>query len=424
MTSVLVVCAEAAAAAMLVADLDGVGIHVLGAVDRRNVVRDTVRHAPDLLVWSEAVPDEPMFEALAALASTAPLPVVVFTADADADKMSRALAAGVHAWVVDGYAPQRVRPLLHLAQARFRHEQQLRTALEDVSHRFEERKLVDRAKGILMRATQVSEEEAFRLLRTLSMRDNRRVGQVSRQVIDAARYAEAINRAGQLRMLSQRLVKLHALLAAEVDTAGSRALMAASVSRVEANLDVLSRSLPAATFGDLLDEVQRLWAELKPSLGRPAQVAPLAPLDELAGRLLKGAERLTTVLESASQLHSLHIVNICGRQRMLSQRLAKQALLARLLEGAQADAAQAGLRETVQQFEQSLAWLQAAPLTTSDIRQLLEAASLSWRSFSSGLQQAHRADGRLALAAASEDLLELFDRLTERYERSIDLLTR
>jgi hypothetical protein len=77
-----------------------------------------------------------------------------------------------------------------------------------VSSRFEERKLVDRAKGILMRARQVSEDEAFRVLRAASMHSN----SVSAGVAAGdrgRRFAEAINRAGSLRMLSQRLVKLH-----------------------------------------------------------------------------------------------------------------------------------------------------------------------------------------------------------------------
>ncbi|MCW7537565.1 type IV pili methyl-accepting chemotaxis transducer N-terminal domain-containing protein [Aquabacterium sp. A7-Y] len=424
MTSVLLVCAEEAGVAALRADLDGAGIHVLGAVDRRNVVREAVRHAPDLLVWLEPAPDDMMLETLALLAATAPLPVLVFTSDCDAERMERALEAGVSAWVVDGYAAARLRPLLQLARARFHREQQLKAALEDVTHRFEERKLVDRAKGILMRATQVSEDEAFRVLRTVSMRDNLRVGQVSRQLIDVARYAEGVNRAGQLRMLSQRAVKLYALQATGTETQGSRALLAESCTRVESNLQALGRELSKATFGDLLEAVQSVWQELKQRLSAPAVPAQLGALDALAERLLSGAERLTGVLENAGHLNTLHIINVCGRQRMLSQRLAKQALLGQALDGEAGEAARARARETVQQFEQSLGWLNAAPLTTPDIRALLEAAGRNWQDLLGGVRQAGQAEGRLALAAASEALLELFDRLTERYERSIQALTR
>src|SRR6185369_6331900 len=121
-------------------------------------------------------------------------------------------------------APNRLRALVHLALARFAHERQLRDALADVTSRFEERKLVDRAKGILMRARQVSEDEAFKVLRMASMHSNQRVGQVSQQVIAAAGIAESVNRAGQLRMLSQRVVKLYALRVADASRAVHRDL--------------------------------------------------------------------------------------------------------------------------------------------------------------------------------------------------------
>src|SRR5205085_5482052 len=105
---------------------------------------------------------------------------------------ARGLDAGIDVYVVNGYAPQRLRPLIHLAKVRFAHEQRLRAELAEATHRYEERKLVDRAKGILMRARQLSEDDAFRLLRTASMQSNQRVGQVSQQLIAAASGAEAV----------------------------------------------------------------------------------------------------------------------------------------------------------------------------------------------------------------------------------------
>ncbi|AKJ29941.1 type IV pili methyl-accepting chemotaxis transducer N-terminal domain-containing protein [Caldimonas brevitalea] len=424
MKSILVVSDDGAAATELTADFGSVGIHVLGAIDRRNVVRQVVRDAPDLLVWWMTEPNGEAAEILATLARTAPLPVVVFTQDPDAEGMARVVDAGAHAYVVNGYGVERLRPLLHLAQARFGREQRLREALDDVTHRFEERKLVDRAKGILMRATQMSEEDAFRLLRTVSMRDNQRVGQVSRQLIDAARYAETVNRAGQLRMLSQRIVKLYALLCTQTEPASAQALLTQSVERVERQLDTLARDLSKATFGDLIDAVQAVWAELRQPLALPAELARLSALDAAAERLLGSAERLTSALEVAGQLQTLHLVNMCGRQRMLSQRLTKQVLLGGLLDGAAGDAARDGAAGTVGEFEQALSYLNGAPLGSPDIRQLLEAADRSWHELRQGSRRAETPTGRRALAAASESLLDVFERLTERYERSLQVLTR
>src|SRR5258706_96076 len=120
-------------------------------------------------------------------------------------------------------------------------------------------KLVDRAKGILMRARQVSEDEAFKVLRMASMHSNQRVGQVSQQVIAAAGIAESVNRAGQLRMLSQRVVKLYALRVADPQRAAHGELLAQSVQRVDASLAALAKSLSKPTYGDLLDAVLGPW---------------------------------------------------------------------------------------------------------------------------------------------------------------------
>src|SRR6185369_9564547 len=105
---------------------------------------------------------------------------------------------------------------------------------------------------ILMRAQHVSEEEAFQLLRNASMQGNRRVGQVSRGVIESARVAQAINQAGQQRMLSQRLVKLYALACSRTEGAAVAALMRESIQRVEDNLAALEAELSPATYGDLI----------------------------------------------------------------------------------------------------------------------------------------------------------------------------
>lgn len=423
MTSVLVVSPSTPGAPPVDTDLASVGIHVLGAVACSNLVREAVRQAPDAVVCWESSPDDELFRVLEALAEHAPRPVVLFTSDPDADRIERATAGPVHAYVVNGYAVARLRPLLHLAQARFRHERRQREALAEVTHRFEERKLVDRAKGILMRATQMSEDEAFKLLRTASMHGNLRVGQVSRQVIEAARHAEAVNRSGQLRMLSQRLVKLYALVAAGVEARDARMLMAQSVERIDDNLAALVRLLSKATFGDLLDVVQATWRGLRSELGQGAQRERLPALDGEAGRLLEQAEQMTTALESAGLGATLHVINVAGRQRMLSQRLAKHALLASLLQGEAGTLALAAAEQDVRAFKQAQAFLRQLPLSNSDIRADLDAADQDWQQMLAALHHPGEPHAHAQLAAASESLLDTCERLVRRYERSMQMLT-
>lgn len=406
----------------LAADLAAAGIHVLGATDCDNLVQETVRQAPDVVVCWAASPAEALFRGLGMLLSTFPRPVVVFTRDVQAEPMERALEVGVQAWVVQGYAAQRLRPLLQLAQARFRRDQQLREALQDMTHRYEERKLIDRAKGILMRARQIPEDEAFRLLRAASMQGKQRVGQVAQQVIEAARDAEAVNRAGQLRMLAQRLLKLYALTVARTEAPAARALLTQSLERTEQQIGHLQRTLSTPTFGDLLQAVVEAFAALKAALAAPPSVESLVLADGEAERLLDCADRLTTALQGAGPVSGLRVINVCGRQRMLAQRLAKEALLSALLQGGLAQRAHAETQHAVQAFEQALAELKDTPLSTTEIRAGLASVDIEWQHMLEGVRRADAPAGRLLLAQSSEALLDLFERLTERYEHSMQLL--
>jgi len=324
--------------------------------------------------------------------------------------------------VVQGYALNRLRSVLHTAIARFRLERELREALADMTDRYEERKLVDRAKGILMHARQMSEDDAFRALRTVSMQGNRRLGQVAQQVIDGARSAEVVNRAGQLRMLSQRIVKLQALLACGCEAGDAPMLLSESADRIELTLSLLGKQLSGATFGDLLDILLEPWADLKVLLQTVARRDTLAAVDALAERMLQAAERLTGALEMSSGRPTLAIINLCGRQRMLSQRLAKQALLSVLLEGEAAAKARDAARDTMEAFERALEQLKRAPLSSDEIRVSLDASTQTWHELLSSAAQAGGAPGQAALARTSEGLLRLFETLTDRYEHNLQML--
>ncbi len=104
MTSALVVEGSPPADIDLAADLAAAGVRVLGAAPRGDLVREAARTSPDVVVCHEVSPDETLFAAFALLAETAPCPVVVFTHDPEAAKIERALAAGIHAYVVNGYS--------------------------------------------------------------------------------------------------------------------------------------------------------------------------------------------------------------------------------------------------------------------------------------------------------------------------------
>jgi len=419
MLTALILSLPGAASPPLAADLAAAGFQVLGATERNSVVQDCIRQAPTLLVCHDPHPDTPLFTALQALHSHAPLPVLLFTDDADADLMEQALAAGVQGYVVNGYAPARLRPLVQLTLLRFRRERELREQLGDVTQRFEERKLVDRAKGILMAVRQMAEDEAFKVLRGIAMQSGQRLGDVARHVIEGARAAAEVNRSGQLRMLSQRIVKLQALRVLRSGAERAKALQAESAERLDSLLSGLTRDLSPATFGDLLDALLASWQQLKAALAKEPSRTALDGIDALAEQLLRQSDSLTAALEAAAATATLQVVNVAGRQRMLSQRAAKLALLA--AAGATADAE--ALARCCAQFEQALALLHATPLSSGEIRSTLDEVAGHWQRLRQGIDDATQPRGRETLAASSEALLDVLDRLTGLYERSMQVLT-
>lgn len=425
MTSALLCSSRSVTVPTLAADLLAAGIAVRATVDDcSKLVQAVVQHAPDVVVCDVALPGAAWFQALQLLGQTVPCPLVVFTQDTDVGHMQQATDCGVHVYVVNGYGASRLRPLIHLAQARFHKERQQRQAFEDMATRFEERKAVDRAKGILMRAQSLSDDDAFRTLRSAAMNSNQRMGQLSQHVIQSAHFAEALNRSGQLRMLSQRLVKLHLLQAAGVAPAQHAALLQDSLHWVDGNVALLRKNLSQPTYGDLLEQVARTWEQLKAALGQGQTEA----VEAQAEALLQGAERLTTSLESSGAAAPLHVLNLAGRQRMLSQRFSKYALLALAGEGAAVDLAQASMHAAQREFEAALTYLNGIPLSTPDIHAALGAAGVAWLQMVAAAHDAQRLGGskrsaRLQeLAAGSETLLTLFEQLSTHYERSMHML--
>jgi len=113
-------------------------------------------------------------------------PIVLFTNDGDTTHVKDAVAAGVSAYIVAGLAPERIRPILDVAMARFQHEQELRRELADARTQLHERKIIDRAKGLLMQRQGLSEQQAYDKLRKNAMDRGLRLGDVAQRLVDAA----------------------------------------------------------------------------------------------------------------------------------------------------------------------------------------------------------------------------------------------
>ena len=141
---------------------------------------------PDVIVIDVDSPDRDTLEHMCSVARDAQRPVVMFTHDEDADRMRTAIRAGVSAYVVGGLSSERVKHIVDVAVLRFKEHQALRQELAQTKLSLAERKVIERAKGVLMRQRSCGEEQAFQALRKMAMDRNRRLAEVAQSVIDAA----------------------------------------------------------------------------------------------------------------------------------------------------------------------------------------------------------------------------------------------
>jgi len=111
-------------------------------------------------------------------------PIVMFTEDDTTSTMEAAMEAGVTAYIVAGLQSERIKPVLDVALARFRQEQKLLTELSDTKLKLAERKLVERAKGVLMARHKLSEEHAYQKLRSMAMNKNLKLSEIAQRLLD------------------------------------------------------------------------------------------------------------------------------------------------------------------------------------------------------------------------------------------------
>jgi response regulator NasT len=141
---------------------------------------------PDMIIVHAESQARDTLEHVVVATRDARRPIVMFTDDEDTSHVRDAIAAGVTAYVVAGLEAERVKPVLEVAMARFQHEERLRRELADARSQLHERKLVDRAKGLLMQRHRLSEPEAYARLRKIAMDKGLKLGDVAQRVIDIA----------------------------------------------------------------------------------------------------------------------------------------------------------------------------------------------------------------------------------------------
>lgn len=150
------------------------------------LMRDIVEIDPDVIFIDLGNPNRDRLEAAFQMSKAARRPIAMFVDSSDADSIGAAVDAGVSAYVVDGLRKERVKPILDLAIVRFNAFHRLQRELEETRSALAGRKVIERAKGILMKSKAISEDEAYALLRKAAMSQNRKIADVAESLVLAA----------------------------------------------------------------------------------------------------------------------------------------------------------------------------------------------------------------------------------------------
>ncbi|ATP28733.1 ANTAR domain-containing response regulator [Chromobacterium violaceum] len=163
------------------------GYRVIAQADgAAELLRLAESQRPDVIIVDTESPTRDTLEQLALMDRAAPRPVVMFAGHGGLPAIQAAVRAGVTAYIVDHVSAERLAPIIDMARVKFEEDARLKRKLAEMEQRLADRKLIERAKGILMRRRQLDEEEAYALLRSQAMKSGLRLTELSRQLIHAS----------------------------------------------------------------------------------------------------------------------------------------------------------------------------------------------------------------------------------------------
>lgn len=141
---------------------------------------------PDIVILNLYSPSDAVLQSIVSINQRYAVPVIMFAEDQRTETINKVIKAGVSAYIVDGFITKRIKAIVDIAIARFNEQHALKRELEKTRNKLEERKLVDKAKGILIKSQGCSEDEAYHTMRRLAMERNLSIGDIARNVISMA----------------------------------------------------------------------------------------------------------------------------------------------------------------------------------------------------------------------------------------------
>ena len=184
---VMLVDASPGRTAILERALSDAGYDVVARVASDEQLNEQVAELqPDVIIIDLDSPGRDVLEHMQTISKERPKPIVMFAERGETQTIEKAVKAGVSAYVVDGINPSRIKPIVDVAIARFREYQALRNELEVAKAKLSERKIIEKAKGLLMEKRGMSEDDAYKALRKMAMDRNVRLVQAAENVLAVA----------------------------------------------------------------------------------------------------------------------------------------------------------------------------------------------------------------------------------------------
>lgn len=185
---ILIIDSNDERAAVVEAGLSGYGdAQILRMGMLTDLVRKIGEIQPDVIFVDVDSPDRDTLENMRSVSDVMPRPIVMFVEESEASLAEEALRAGVSAYIVDGLSARRVKPILDVAILRFKVFQKMREELDKAKSDLASRKIVERAKGLLMEQRKFSEEDAYKLLRNTAMKEGKSILEIADSLISISR---------------------------------------------------------------------------------------------------------------------------------------------------------------------------------------------------------------------------------------------
>ncbi|MET4384577.1 response regulator NasT [Bradyrhizobium sp. F1.4.3] len=141
---------------------------------------------PDIILIDLENPSRDVLEAMFQVSRAVRRPIAMFVDQSDSASIQASVEAGVSAYIVDGLKKERIKPILDLCVSRFNAFAKLQEELERTKSQLEDRKIIEKAKGILMKVKGLTEDEAYVLLRSTAMREKKKIGEIAQSIITAS----------------------------------------------------------------------------------------------------------------------------------------------------------------------------------------------------------------------------------------------